>query len=91
MHTHGPVPPFLQPSQLGDQIPMDVSTSRNHAGMTSRQQQNDSSQSAQTARGTGAEQATDEIPELTASMVFNSDADAGISQPALGVHASMHA
>lgn len=70
---------------------MDVSTSRSHAGTASRQQQNDSSQSAQTARGTGAEQATEDIPELTASMVFSSDAGAGMSRPAVGAHASMHA
>ena len=47
--AHSQGPPFLQPGQLGDQIPMDVSSNNRGPGDASRQQA-DSAQSAAAAQ-----------------------------------------
>ena len=71
MHSQGPT--FLQPGQLGDQIPMDVSRDRQQ-GNTSRQQ-SISAERSQSAPDVDREQA-----------VHRSDAIVSMSRPAAGMH-----
>ena len=87
MLVHTQAPHFLQPGQLMDQVPMDVSISRGQGEDASRQQStlSQSVLGSQASPAAGQRQAAD---QLQANSVDASTAEYSISRPFSGMQRS---